>query len=328
MSWRERFGKKPRRGPAVYLERFRQAVTHNIGLKLLSLLAAFAVWVFVNFGERESEAAFQVPLELRNIPPRLMLVSPRVDFVDLRVKGPRTLLARIDRNRLAIVLDVGGVRPGPTVFRIVPDALDLPRGVTVLRLAPSEVTFEWAITASKTVPVKLELTGKPPNDLRVMDTKVAPESVNVFGPEDEVEEINVASTVPLDLSTAKAGLIERDLPLATPREYVSYSATLVRAQVQLEEPQLTRTLHHVPIVVRNSSYRTIVIPSKVSVTVRGPRSKVESLELTDGAVYIDAAGRQPGEYVDVPATELPTEVKLVNTNPEKVRLRIRTERPE
>jgi hypothetical protein len=324
MTWREHFGAK-RRGGRQFGEGVRLALAHNVSLKLLSVLAAFAVWVFVNFGERESEAAFQVPLELRNIPANIILVSPRVDFVDLRVKGPRTLLGRIDRDQLAIGLDVGDVRPGPSVFRILPGSLDLPRGVTVVRLAPSEVTFEWARTASKTVPVKLELTGRPPNDLRVTNTEVAPQSVKVFGPEREVAQVDVASTVPLDLSNTGPGLIERDLALAMPREYVSYSAALVRAQVRLEEPGEIRTLKRVPIVVRNSAYRAVLRPSRLNVTVRGPRSKIESLELTDGAVYIDSVGREPGEYQEVPAVDLPAGVTLVKLEPDTVWLRLTRE---
>ena len=73
--------------------------SRNFLLKLLSLVAAFSLWLFVNAGERDTEIALQVPLELRNIPAHLMITSPRVDFIDLRVSGPRTLLGRIDRSR-------------------------------------------------------------------------------------------------------------------------------------------------------------------------------------------------------------------------------------
>jgi len=252
----------------------------------------------------------------------LMLVSPRVDFIDLRVSGPRTLLGRIDRERLAIVLDVSGVRPGPAAFRILPDSLALPRGLTVARLTPSEVTLEWARTADKTVPVKLELMGTPPSDLRITDTKVAPESVNVFGPEDEVRKLKVAKTLPLDLSNAKPGLLERDLALEVPGEYASYSASLVHVQVRLEEPQETRILKNVQIVVRNSDYQANLKPSTVKITVRGPRSAVQSLELAPGAVYTDAKERGPGNYRETPSVELPAAVELVKLEPEKVRLQL------
>src|ERR1043166_854390 len=118
-------------------ERVRQAFTYNLPLKLLSVLLAFSLWFFVNFGERDTEESLKVPLELRNIPAHLMITSPRVDFVDLRVSGPRTLLGRIDRNRLSASLDLNGVRPGPAVFRVDAEALPLPPGVQVARMNPA-----------------------------------------------------------------------------------------------------------------------------------------------------------------------------------------------
>ena len=136
-------------------ERLGQAVTRNFPLKLLSLLIAFSLWFFVNFGERDSEESLKVPLELRNIPAHLMITSPRVDFIDLRVSGPRTLLGRIDRNRLSFGLDLNGVRPGPAVFRVDVASLNLPRGVQAARINPSQVTLEMERVGHKAVPVRL-----------------------------------------------------------------------------------------------------------------------------------------------------------------------------
>src|SRR5512135_2697676 len=162
-------------------ERLRQAVTRNVALKLLSLLIAFCLWFFVNFGERDSEESLKVPLELRNIPAHLMITSPRVDFIDLRVSGPRTLLGRIDRNRLSFGLDLNGVRPGPAVFRVDVASLNLPRGVQAVRINPSQVTLEMERVGHKAVPVRLRLNGKPPPDLQIAETKVSPETVQVTG---------------------------------------------------------------------------------------------------------------------------------------------------
>lgn len=308
------------------LRALRDAVTHNIGLKLVSILAAFGLWFFVNAGERDSEAAFQVALELRNVPSGLMVVSPRIEFIDLRVSGPRTLLSRIDPAGLEVPLDLRGVRPGPAVFRILADTLDLPRGVTVVRLTPSEITLEFARVRRASVPVRLALTGKPSGNLRVTDTKVAPEMVEVIGPEDEVERTKAVETEPIDLSNAKPGVIERDVALETPREYLSFSATLVRAQIRLEEPEIDRVLKKVPVVVRGSAYRTVVKPEAVEISVRGPRSLIESLELGHGAVYIDASDHGPGRYEVEPQVDMPVDVELIGRRPPTVNLEVLSER--
>jgi len=299
----------------------RWLVLHNAGFKLLSLIAAIGLWFFVNAGERDAELALQVPVELRNIPPNVMLVSPRIDFIDLVVRGPRTLLNRIAPEQLTMPLDLRGVRPGPAVFRVVGETLELPRGVSVVRLTPSEVTLEFAATLRKRVPVRVAFTGKPPGGARVTWTKIAPESIEVVGPADQVEQLKAAATAPIDLAEAGPGLIERDLALEAPREYVSYSAGLVHAQVLLEEPERIRTMN-VEVVVRNSAYRTALAPGAVQITVRGPRSATESLELDHGAVYIDAAGREPGVYEVTPAVELPADVELVKQEPGNVQLRV------
>jgi hypothetical protein len=117
MSWRDDLRRLRPRDLGASL---RWLVLHNAGTKLLALCIAAGLWFFVNAGERDAEIAMAVPVELRNIPPSVMLVSPRVDFIDLVVSGPRTLLNRIDRERLSLTLDLHGVRPGPAVFRIVP----------------------------------------------------------------------------------------------------------------------------------------------------------------------------------------------------------------
>lgn len=319
MSWRDRLRELTLRDVGEWL---RWLLVHNAGTKLLSLLIAFGLWYFVNAGERDAEMAVQVPVELRNRPPNVMLVSPRVDFIDLVVSGPRTLLNRIDPQRVSITLDLHGVRPGPAVFRILGETLDLPRGVTVVRLTPSEVTLEFATVMRKRVPVHVAFTGKPPGGLRVTDTHVAPESVEVVGPAAQVAAVKAAETDPVDLAEAPAGLLERDVPLDVPGEYVSFSATLAHVQVQLEEPERTRALGGVPIVIRNGVYRATVAPTKMQLTLRGPQSAMDALELHHGAVYIDADGREPGTYDVTPAVDLPAGIELVKREPAVVTLRV------
>jgi len=319
MSWRAEL--RALRARDV-VDSLRWLLLHNAGVKLLSVVIAAGLWFFVNAGERDAEMAVAVPVELRNIPAGIMLVSPRVDFIDLVVSGPRTLLNRIDREQLSLTLDLHGVRPGPAVFRIVGEALDLPRGVTVLRLTPSEVTLAFAATLRKQVPVRVAVIGKPPNELRIVETRAAPESVEVVGPAADVQAMKVAETTPIDVAEAGPGVLEGDVALEAPREYVSFSTALVHVQVRIEEPERTRTLSGVPVVVRDGAGTTRVTPPKVQLTVRGPRSVVDALELPAGAVYIDAAGVEPGTSRRTPAVVLPAGLELIKQEPSAVQLRI------
>jgi YbbR domain-containing protein len=307
-------------------DRLRQMLTRNLPLKLLSLLIASSLWFFVNFGERDTEESLKVPLELRNIPAHLMITSPRVDFIDVRVSGPRALLGRIDRNRVSIGLDLSGVRPGPAVFRVDPAALNLPRGVQMLRINPSQITLETEAVSHKPVPVRLRIGGKLPADLQVADTKVSPETVQITGPASDVRDIAAVNTEPLDVDGATAGTIERELGLEPVGDYISFSANRVAAQVRIEEVQTTREFKTVPIEVRNAGLPYRVTPDRVRLSVRGPKRQLDDLELEPGAVYIEADGVATGAHMVKVAVDLPAGVEAVSLDPENVELVLVKER--
>jgi len=301
-------------------ERVRQVFTRNLSLKLISILIAFGLWLFVNFGERDTEESLKVPLELRNVPAHLMITSPRVDFVDLRVMGPRTLLGRIDRTRLAVPLDLTGVRPGQAVFRVGTEALTLPRGVKVVRITPAEVSIALERVSSKSVPVRLRVAGQPSEDVRVLEIKVSPEMVQVTGPESDLRELHAVNTEVIDVSAARPGTIEREVALDAVGDYLSFSALRVAVHLRVEELPVTREFRRVAVAVRNGDASVRLDPDHVHVTVRGARPLVSNLELAPDAVTVDGGGAGVRERAVTPAVVLPPGVELVSLEPTSVRV--------
>src|SRR5215204_7708046 len=110
---------------------------HNRKLKLFSLAFAFGLWIFVNYGERDTEKTLLLPVEFRNLPAQLVITGSRVDYIDLRLRGPRSLLEGIKSKRIR--LDLNDVRPGMSSFRINADSLNLPRGVRIVRISPAQI---------------------------------------------------------------------------------------------------------------------------------------------------------------------------------------------
>jgi hypothetical protein len=87
----------------------------NFGLRALSVLIAAGLWLFVNAGQHEAQTSMLVPVDYRGLPPGLMIVNRRPDFVALSISGPRTLLSLLDSTRLTVHLDLSGsVRARPT----------------------------------------------------------------------------------------------------------------------------------------------------------------------------------------------------------------------
>jgi len=170
------------------------------------------------------------------------------------------------------------------------------------------------------VPVRLRLGGKLPPDLQVGDTKVSPETVQITGPASDVHDIAAVNTEPLDVSSATAGTIERELRLDPAGDYISFSANRVAAQLRIEEVQTTREFKTVPVDVHNAVTAYRVTPERVRLSVRGPRRVLNNLELQPGAVYIEADGVPLGQHMVKLSVDLPAGVDVVSLDPDKVEL--------
>ena len=85
----------------------------NLGLKALALIIAVGLWLA---GHRDTERAIEVAAEFRNLPADLMVMDNRVDYVVLRLMGPRTLVSTLDPDNLKLSLDLNGAKPGTSSY--------------------------------------------------------------------------------------------------------------------------------------------------------------------------------------------------------------------
>ena len=97
-------------------KRLNQRIVGNGRLKLFSMAFACGLWLFVNYAERDAEKTLVVPVEFQNLPAQLMINGTRDEYVDLRLRGPRSLLSQLNSKKLR--LDLREVRPGMASFRI------------------------------------------------------------------------------------------------------------------------------------------------------------------------------------------------------------------
>jgi hypothetical protein len=72
-------------------------------------------------------------VEFRNIPADLMVMDNRIDYVVLRLTGPRTLVSTLDADRMKLVLDLNGAKSGSLSYPLSADYFNIPRGVTIAR---------------------------------------------------------------------------------------------------------------------------------------------------------------------------------------------------
>jgi YbbR domain-containing protein len=290
----------------------------NFGLKALALIIAVGLWVA---GHRDTERAIEVPLEFRNIPADLMVMDNRVDYVVLRVMGPRTSVSTLDADNLKLSLDLDGAKSGLLSYPLAANDFNVPRGVTVARITPPVIHLRLEPVAKRTLPVSVRLSGKPMAGYRIARTSVRPESVSVQGPAEEVRRLSAIETVPVDVEEGRGG-IKRRVRLSNDGKPLAIVPDQVEVVITVEEEQSSRAFEKIEVLAKDFKGVYNVTPQTVYVRVTGPRGAIEKLNLTSAEVYLNLKGLPAGEHQVPLELSLPADVQVVEQKPQRFRVRI------
>lgn len=176
-----------------------QTLMNNWHLKLMSLMFAIVLWLFI-VGEQKLERGFSVPLELKNVPEGMMVTSEVPSHIDVRIIGPRTLLVNQDPEQLSIRIDLKGLPEGVTTFRRLEDRISLPGGMRVSRLTPSFIDIRLEEVIVRSLKPRVVFEGEPASGFERGGIQVDPPEVSIEGARTEVSAIKEISTEPIALA--------------------------------------------------------------------------------------------------------------------------------
>ncbi len=120
------------------MSRARALVAEHWPLKLMSVVFAMGLWLFVAAEDR-GDAVFTVPLDLIDRPDGVEVTSLGIETVIVRVEGRRSLLRTLREDDFRAEVSLKSIQPGRFVVRIRPQDVSAPPGVRVVRVTPSEV---------------------------------------------------------------------------------------------------------------------------------------------------------------------------------------------
>jgi YbbR domain-containing protein len=290
----------------------------NLGLKALALIIAVGLWLA---GHRDTERAVEVPVEFRNMPLDLMVVDNRVDFVVLRLSGPRTLVSTIDSDDLKLSIDLNGAKSGTSSYPLTSNSFNIPRGITVARITPPVVHLRLEPVLRRKVPISVRVSGKAAPGYRVSRTAAEPEMVFVEGPADDVRRLVAVETLPIDIEGAK-GAIRRKIRLASDGKQLSLSPDQAAVVINIDQEESTREFNRVDVRAKAFTGVYDVNPKFVYLKVTGPKDLVDHLELSESQVYLTLKGLTAGEHMMELSFDLPPGIKVLEQKPQRVRVRI------
>lgn len=290
----------------------------NWGLKAVALIIAIGLWLA---GHRDTERAIEIPVEFRNVPADLMVMDNRVDYVVLRVVGPRTLVSTLDADRMKLAVDLNGAKSGAVSYPLSADYFNIPRGVTVTRITPPVVHLRLEPMVKRTLPVSVRLSGKPAAGYRVAESVARPPSVSVQGPAEDVRRMVGVETIPVDIEDGKAPL-QRKVRLSNDGKPLSIAPDQVEVSIVIEEEHVTRGYDRVEVKARDFKGVYNVTPSTLHLLLSGPKNTLDKLQLTADRVYLDLKGLSVGEHTVVLALNLPAGIQVLEQKPQVFKVRI------
>ena len=207
-------------------------ITNNIGWKLLSLVAAFFIWVNIA-SEPELSAIIAAPVEYRNFPKDLEISSEIVESIDVEAHGPANQLREVSDSHLAAVVDFSSVTaPGERTFTLTSAEVKLPRGIQLIRIIPAQLRFDFEHKLTRSVAVQVPYSGKLAPGLRMVSQTVTPATLTIAGPESRVQAVLKVESDPFDLTQVTRDVTQK------------LSVYIGEPQVRfLNTPQVTVDIH-------------------------------------------------------------------------------------
>ncbi len=168
-------------------------------MKITAVLLAVILWFFVT-SRGQSEIAFDAPIEFKDIPAEIGIVSASAKMVSVTVRGQERMIKNLKRTEVRVFVDVSRAKKGEAAFPITSADIKLPYGMTVSGLSPGSVKVKFDEIVSKTIRVQPTLTGTPEQGMAIALVSVSPRSVTLKGLKSEVKRLQVVRTEQIDIS--------------------------------------------------------------------------------------------------------------------------------
>jgi YbbR domain-containing protein len=280
---------------------------------------AVLAWWWV---QNQETTTARVPVRLvYEFPEGLVSVDPLLNSATFLVSGPRAVTRQAALSKASLRVDLRQAGIGPYEMPLEGLAVEgMPAGVEVVAHSPEVVRVRLDERRKRSVQVRARLVGEPAAD-HVIEDSVSPAVVEIVGPRQVIDEVEVLETQPIDVS---GWTDSREVPvqLALPRQCNTTQEWNGVAHLEIQSLSTTVTLTDVEVFVR--SHRDWVPQEgseRISVRLTGPTKLLRGLRPTRVFAVIDLPSKPQGErYVASFEASKPPRLELVHPWPEQVQV--------
>jgi YbbR domain-containing protein len=295
------------------------------GLKFLALFLATATWLYIRETTSFEDVVSDVPVEVV-VPEGWAIQERSVNTVEVTFRGSQSDIRNLNKSQIRVQVDARGKEVQPqTIVQLDRSNVSAPRAVRAMFVDPSEISLTLDREADKTVPIKVDQLGQPPEGYDIESIVVTPPTVTLHGPERRLAGVESVRTAPIEME-GRIRSFQVNRALITPGE--NWQARMdidrVRLEYTIVERSVRRDFTNIavkallpPGVVRDVSFA----PEFVSISLRGRTDVITNLTRSVIHAFVDCSEVKPGEsedrFVEVPA---PAGVSIIAIEPQSVRV--------
>lgn len=300
----------------------------NFWVKLVAIVMALLLWFHVAT-DKESEHIQTFPLEIINIPERLVLAQKLPDQVSVTIQGKgKELLKLLLAEKKSVKIDVQEFKMGETDYEVKPEQVPIPEGLELKVtnvLPPRSLKVILDYPMDKRVRVQPDVKILPADGFELVGQVLYnPREVTLSGPRIWVRGVNVIYTEKVVIGNANEAISDQ-VDLVLPEGYnLSLSGTKINFSQKVER-NLERRISGLPVKSINLPGRSKVMlqPDSVRVTISGAESLVKEITPDQIEVTVDCAKVRRKETVKLPVLiSLPQEINLKRAEPDSVEVLI------
>lgn len=167
----------------------------NLLKKLIALIVAFFMWVFVMDDQDPAiNGSYVVPLTMSNVPYEYLAVCD-IKTVQLETRAARSKFVKYDSNAFRVYANLDGLEEGD--HQISPQVV-MPQGFELIETRPTTINVKLDPLIERQMPAEFIVKGSIASDAVITDTRKSMEFVTVVGPKSFVDKVaRVYGTVKL-----------------------------------------------------------------------------------------------------------------------------------
>lgn len=176
----------------------RSRLLENLGLKVLSVCLAVFLWAVV-VGEQKVEVTMTIPLEIKDVPRELVLVNEPPDSLEVRLRGPKTLVTTLAPREVTFEGLPKSFVEGENLIVVRPESVRVPRGIQVVEATPRRIRVLLDAITVREVEVSPRIEGTPAKGFVLKRVTSSPSRVRITGPKSELRQLTRIYTLPISL---------------------------------------------------------------------------------------------------------------------------------